>query len=99
MNIELLKSLCNKYTVTVSFNGFTPFTHNVIDADLLLAEIHSVSDLKKEEFIDNINKGEYMCEEIKSIFHNIKSQGTFLISGHDALKNHSYIECKSLNWL
>jgi len=99
MNLDKLKELCNKHTVVVSFNGFTPFSHKVVDANKLLEEIHEVSDISKEEFIKNINNENFMAPEIESIFRNIKSQGTFLIAGHETLGNHSYIEHKSIPWL
>ena len=99
MNIIKLKELCKKFTVKVSFNGFMPFKHEVIDANLLLEVIHEVSDLPKAEFIANINEGNYMSPELESIFKNIQNQGVFMIAGHEELKNHSYIECKSLEWL
>jgi len=99
MNIEKLKELCNKFTIEVSFNGFHPFKHKVIDANKLLEEIHLVSDVSKEEFIKNINSGNFMSSEIESIFRNIKSQVMFLTNGHEELGNHSYIECKTLNFL
>ena len=100
MDLNKLIELCNKFTVEVSFNGFILFGHKVIDANKLLERIHEVSDLPKEEFIKNINEGNFMTDELNDIFHNIKSQGMFVIHGHEALKNHSYIECKSLKkWL
>lgn len=99
MNLEKLIELCKKHTVEVSFNGFMPFKQNVIDADDLLEEIHTVSELSKDDFIKAINDGNFLTVELESIFKNIKSQGTFLILGYEALKNHSYIECNKLNWL
>lgn len=100
MNIDKLKSLCNKYTVEVSFNGFEPFTHKVINADKLLEEIHTTSDIHKSTFIENINKGNFMTAEYESIFKSIKMVGMFKTKGDDALNGaKSYIECSSLNWL
>lgn len=99
IDIEKLKQLCNEFTVEVNFNGFTPFKHKVIDADKLLVRIHEVADIPKEKFIENINKGIFMCDEIMSIFNNIKSQGTFKLAGHEALGNHSYIECNKIYWI
>jgi len=99
MNLDKLKELCNEFTVKVSFNGFDPFSHDVIDANKLLEKIHEVSELSKDEFIKNINEGNFMTKELEDIFRNIKNQGAFLISGHESLGNHSYIECKTLNWL
>lgn len=96
---EKLKKLCREFTVSVNFNGFHIFQHKVIDANKLLERIHEVSSLTKEEFIQNINSGNFMSKEIEDIFKNIKSQGPFLLAGHEALGNHHYIECKSLNWL
>ena len=99
INLDKLKVLCNQFTVEVSFNGFQTLIHKVIDANLLLEKIHEVSDLPKEQFIENINKGKFMSKEIEEIFNNVKRQGVFLLAGHEALGNHSYIECKSLKWL
>jgi len=99
INIGKLKELCNEFTVSVSFNGIQVFSHNVIDANKLLDRIHEVSDLPKEEFVANINKGLFMSTELEYLFKNIKSQGTFKIAGHEALGNHSYIECKNIKWL
>jgi hypothetical protein len=99
MDINKLKELCNKYTVEVSFNGFKPFKHKVIDAELLLTDIHLTSNLSKDEFVKYINSGDFITPEYKSIFKSIKSQGIFKLAGHEALGNHSYIECKSLKWL
>lgn len=99
INLDKLKELCNKHTVKVSFNGFEPFNHKVIDANNLLEEIHEVSSLSKEEFVKNINEKNFMSLELESVFKNIKSQGPFAIKGHEALGNHSYIECKKLIWL
>lgn len=99
MDINKLKELCNKYTVEVSFNGIKPFKHKVIDAELLLTDIHLTSNLSKDEFVKYINSGNFITPEYKSIFKSIKSQGIFKLAGHEALGNHSYIECKSLKWL
>lgn len=99
INIDKLKDLCKEFTVEVSFNGFQPFTHTVIDANKLLEKIHECSEIDKNEFIKNINNGIFMSKELEDIFKNIQSQGVFLLAGHEALGNHSYIECKSLNWL
>ena len=99
MNLDKLKELCNKFTVEVSFNGFEPFTQKVIDAEKMLLEIDTTSDLSKEEFISNINKGNYMTKEYESIFTSIKTQGVFKTKGFENLSGNAYIECKSLNWL
>jgi len=99
MNIEKLKELCNKYTVEVSFNGLMPFTHKVIDAQKLLEEIDTTSELPKQQFIDNINNKNFMTPEYESIFKSIKTQGVFKVAGHENLSGNAYIERKSLNWL
>jgi hypothetical protein len=99
IDINKLKQLCNEFTVEVSFNGFAPIAHKVIDANKLLERIHEISYLPKSTFMLNINKGDFMCSELSDIFHNIKSQGTFKLAGHEDLSNHSYIECSKLNWL
>jgi hypothetical protein len=94
MNIVKLKELCNKYTVEVSFNGFCMFFHKVINADKLLSEIHLTSTLSKENFIKNINEGNYMFIEYEDIFKNIKSPHEFIVQGQKNLNGCSYIECK-----
>jgi len=99
MNLDKLRELCNKFTVEVSFNGFEPFTQKVIDAEKMLLEIDTTSELSKEEFIANINKGNFMTPEYESIFKSIKRQGVFKIKGYENLSGNAYIECKSLNWL
>lgn len=99
MNLDKLKELCELFTVTVAVNGFLIHSHKVIDANKLLERIHEVSDLSKDDFVTSINKGEFISKEIEAIFMNIKSQGTFKLAGHDALGNHSYIECSRLKWL
>jgi hypothetical protein len=99
MNLEKLIELCNKFTVEVSFNGIELFTQNVIDAEKLLIEIDSTSDLPKQEFINNINKGNFMTPEYESVFKSIKRQGVFKIKGYEKLSGDAYIERKSLNWL
>ena len=65
----------------------------------MLLEIDTTSDLSKEEFISNINKGNYMTKEYESIFTSIKTQGVFKTKGFENLSGNAYIECKSLNWL
>lgn len=99
MNLTQLVKLCNKYTIEVSFNGFEPFSHKIIDAEKLLAEINTTSSLKKEEFISNINKGHFMTPEYESIFKHIQQQGLFKIKGYENLSGIAYIECKALNFL
>lgn len=99
MKLEKLIELCNKFTVEVSFNGIELFTHNVIDAEKLLMEIDSTSDIPKEQFISNINKGNFMTPEYESIFKSIKRQGVFKIKGYENLSGDAYIERKSLKWL
>lgn len=100
MNIDKLKALCNKYTVGISFNGFEPFTHKVINAEKLLEEIYTTTDVEKSEFIANINKGNFMTPEYESIFKSIKTVGMFRTKGDEALNGaNAYIECNSLKWL
>ena len=100
MNLDKLKALCNKYTVEVSFNGFEPFTHKVINAEKMLEEIHTTTDVDKSRFIENINKGNFMTPEYESIFKSIKTVGMFRTKGDDELNGaKAYIECSSLNWL
>jgi hypothetical protein len=99
MNLDKLRELCNKFTVEASFNGFEPFTQKVIDAEKMLLEIDTTSELPKEVFISNINRGDFMTKEYESIFKSIKRQGTFKIKGYENLSGNAYIECNSLNWL
>ena len=99
INVEKLKKFCDQYTVTVSFNGFTPFTQEVIDVYKLFDVIHEVADVDKKEFTKKVNKGEYDSPELESIFKNVKCQRPMKIKGFEALTGDSYIECKSLNWL
>ena len=87
------------FTVEVCFNGFMPFKHDVIDAELLLEQLHTTSDIDKDEFIANINAENFMTPEYESIFKSIKTQGVFKVIGHEALSGNAYIECKELNWL
>lgn len=99
INVEKLKNFCDQYTVTVSFNGFTPFTQEVIDVNKLFDVIHEVADVDKTEFTKNVNNFEYNSPELESIFRNVKFQGKVRINGFDALSGDAYIERKSLNWL
>ena len=99
INIEKLKELCKKFTVSVSFNGFTPITQNVIDVNKLFDVVHEVSDVDKDEFIKNVNKNVYNSPELESIFRSVKCEGMFKIKGYSALSSDSYVECNSLNWL
>ena len=99
INVEKLKKFCDQYTVTVSFNGFTPFTQEVIDVYKLFDVIHEVADVDKNEFTKKVNKGEYDSPELESIFRNVKCEGVFKIKGYSALSGDSYIERKSLKWL
>ena len=99
MNKDKLIALCNKYTVEISFNGFN-FTHKVINADKLLKDIHTTTDIEMSKFIENINKGEFMTSEYEDIFKSIETVGMFKTKGDDALNGaKSYIECNRLNWL
>ena len=104
---EKLVKMINDNTVTVAFRGLTMFNHKVVNARKLLETIHEVADCDKETFIDYVNISNnpitYMdrekykeIPEIKAIFHNIESQGTFRIAGHEALGNDPYIEIKKL---
>lgn len=99
MDIQKLKELCAKHTKEVSFNGFEPFSHKVIDAEPFLEEIHTTSTLSKEDFIKNINEKNFMTPEYESIFHSIKYIGVFMMKGYEQLKGKAYIEHESLNWL
>jgi hypothetical protein len=66
MNLDKLRELCNKFTVEVSFNGFEPFTQKVIDAEKMLLEIDTTSELPKEVFISNINRGDFMTRHVQN---------------------------------
>lgn len=96
MDIEKLKELCNKYTVEVNFNGLDGFKHKVIDAEKLLKEIHTTSELDKETFIKNINSEKFMTPEYENIFRSIKLYGIFKIKGHEAITGKGYITVKTL---
>lgn len=99
INVEKLKKVCDQFTVTVSFNGFEPFTQKVIDVYKLFDVIHEVADVDKDEFTKNVNKCNYMSPELETIFRNVKCIGTFKIKGYEALSGDAYVECKALNWL
>ena len=100
INVEKLKEMINSLKVEVSHYGFDPFLLQIVSANKLLDKIHEVADCEKDEFIKYINSGKYKENEyLKSIFSNIKSQGTFLIKGFEQIGTDSYIECRQLNWL
>ena len=99
MNLDKLIELCDKYTVEVSFNGIAPFTHNVIDAEPFLEEIHTTSNIDKDEFVSNINNGNFMTDEYNQIFHNITQYGIFKIRGHENVTGIAYIETEKLEFL
>ncbi len=97
INTNKLVELINKYSVEVSFNGFMPFTHKVVNANKLLNDIHESADCTKEEFITLINTGGYKYNPmINVIFTNIQHQGKFKLAGHEALGSDSYIEHKAI---
>jgi hypothetical protein len=97
MKLEKLIELCNKYTIVVSFNGFDAFKHKVIDAEKLLAEIHTTTDISREDFILNVKSGNFMTPEYETIFKSIKFKG--ITKGLKKLSGNAYIEYKSLYWL
>lgn len=99
IDVNKLKSLCKKHTVKVSFNGFSPFTQEVIDVYKLFDEIHLVADVDIDEFRNNVNQGKYYSSELESIFKNVKCQGVMKMKGFEALSNEAYVECKELKWL
>ena len=104
VNENKLKELIKKYTVEVSFNGFASYNHNVVNARLLLEDLHLITDTDKQEFIKFVNWNnrptfptEYKKNELlRFIFDSIKSQGVFKIAGHEALGSDPYIEIKTL---
>ena len=100
MDLNKLKELCNKYTVEVNFNGFQGFKQKVINADKLLEEIHTTSDLPKDEFVEKINSSDFMTPEYENIFTSIKTYGMFKTVGHEALKGaKGYIEVKDIDFM
>lgn len=100
INVEKLKEMINNLKVTVSFNGFEPFEHEVVSANKLFENLHEVADCPKEDFVRYINSGEFKNNQyMYDIFYNVKSQGMFRIKGMDAIGSDQYIELKSLNWI
>jgi hypothetical protein len=100
INIEKLKQMINDLKVTVSFNGFEPFEHEVVSANKLFANLHEIADCPKEDFVRYINSGEFKNNQyMYDIFYNVKSQGMFRIKGMDAIGSDQYIELKSLKWM
>jgi hypothetical protein len=100
INVDKLKELINNLKVTVSFNGFDPFTQEIVSANKLFEVLHEVADCPKEDFVRYINSGEFKNDQqMYDIFYNIKSQGVFRIKGMDQIGSDQYIELKSLKWL
>lgn len=99
MNKDKLIALCNKFTVVVSFNGFEPFNHKVIDVELLLDKIHTTTDMSKDELVERINSGDFITPEYESIFKSVKSVGEFKTKGQENLSGKLYIQCSDLDWL
>jgi len=100
IDVEKLKEIITNLTVTVSFNGFVPFTQDVINAKKLLEQIHEIADCTKDEFVQYINSGTYKENDIlNSVFSNIQYQGMFTILGFDAIGSDPYIVLNKLTWL
>ena len=100
INVEKLKQMINDLKVTVSFNGFEPFTHEVVSANKLFENLHEVADCPKEDFVRYINSGEFKNnQQMYDLFYNVKAQGPFLVKGMEAIGSDQYIELKSLKWL
>lgn len=100
IDVEKLKKMINDLKVTVTFNGFEPFEHDVVSANKLFENLHEIADCPKEDFVRYINSGEFKNNQyLYDIFYNVKSQGMFLIKGMEAIGSDSYIECRKLTWL
>lgn len=70
IDINKLKYLCNKFTVEVSFYGISPFFHKVIDANLLLEEIHQ-SFIRRNPSNFFIIKGRFCFKYQQRKFHGV----------------------------
>jgi len=100
INVEKLKEMINNLKVTVSFNGFDPFQHEVVSANKLFENLHEIADCPKEDFVRYINSGEFKNNQyLFDIFYGVKSQGYFLVKGMEAIGSDQYIELKSLKWM
>ncbi len=102
INVDKLVQLITKYTVTISFNGFTPFTQKVVNARKLFDELHSIADCDKETFIDFVNtcnnpktwedRKKYKRNDmIDVLFNNVEFQGKFKMTGCEAIGSDPYI--------
>jgi hypothetical protein len=104
LDLDKLRELIKKHTVTVSFNGFAPYQHDVVNAKKLFEELHEIVDCDKDTFVAYVNEVNKKAKAsdgyeliIKTLFGNIKHQGVFKTLGHEALGTDPYIEVKDLN--
>jgi len=101
VNIDKLIELINKHSVDVNVFGHSPFTHKAIKAPALFEEIHTCSDVSKEEFVnyvnalsakDHITQNKYKrIPEIDVLFQNVKFFGMFQEAGHENLQGVPHI--------
>jgi hypothetical protein len=107
IDTDRLVALIKKHTVSISFNGFIGFKHDVVNARKLLDEIHDVADCDKDVLVDytkcRYHSDKWMDKEkykpnamIDILFNNIERQGVFLVAGCEDLGNDPYIEIKRI---
>ena len=103
-DLDKLRGLIKKHTVTLTFNGFAPYQHEVVNAKKLFEELHEIADCDKDTFVAYVNEVNKKAKSsdgyeliIKNLFGNIKHQGVFKTLGHEALGTDPYIEVKDLN--
>jgi len=100
INVEKLKQMINDLKVTVSFNGFEGFNHEIVSANKLFENLHEIANCPKDDFVRYINSGEFKNNpQMYDIFYNVKSQGVFRTKGMEAIGTDQYIELKSLKWV
>lgn len=100
INVDKLKKMINDLKVTVSFNGFEGFEHEIVSANKLFENLHEIADCPKEDFVRYINSGEFKNNQyLYDIFYSVKAQGVFRTKGMEAIGSDQYIELKSLKWM
>ena len=104
LDFDKLRELIKKHTVTVTFNGFAPYQHDVVNAKKLFEELHEIADCDKDTFVAFVNEVNKKAKPtggyeliIKTLFSNIRHQGVFKTLGHEALGTDPYIEVKDLS--